>query len=198
MDIKEMYSQHKVAFIVVGGVVAGAVIYSFLHKGSSSSTTTATTFNPSSGSTVSPSQYLVPYNAYFGSGGTPDGGSTSSTTTPSTGTPSINVPLNNPNTPSNPEPPVTVPSAPATSGPKQYGYGQENIGGMNYSLLGIETNTGGKGFYGYNVSGGAPVYFLAPGSTSPTQGPKQIVAGAKVLVPSIYDANISATPVAHP
>lgn len=97
MDLSDLM-HHKTALIVVGGVVGGAVLFSFMHKGSSSSTTSATTFNPSSGSTVNPSQYLVPYNAYF-TGGMPDGGSTSSgssggtvsaptTSTTSTGNPS--------------------------------------------------------------------------------------------------------------
>lgn len=96
MDVGKFVSEHKTAVMITGAVVAGAVIYSFLHRGSS--TSTPTTYNPASGSTVSPTQYLVPYNAYFGSAGTPDGGSTSSPsiTSSSSSPPSSNVPSSPP------------------------------------------------------------------------------------------------------
>ncbi len=186
MNLEELWSQHKTLVLAAGGITAGAILYSFLHRSSSSSgTSTATTFNPSSGSTVSPTQYLVPYTGYYGpNAGTPNNGSTSGAgpTGTSTGTPSSSIP-NNP-------PASTQQTAPSSS---QYGFGNVSVGGTQYTLLGVESGSGPQGYSGYNVSGGAPVYFLAPGQQTPTQGTSQAVQGAQVLVPSIYDPNISAT-----
>lgn len=87
----------------------------------------------------------------------------------------------------NPTPSTPTPStAPA---PTSAGFSTTSIGGMTYDLLGI--NTQGGGYNGYEVGGGAPVYFLAPGSTTPVQGKSQDVAGAQVLVPSIYSTEVS-------
>lgn len=74
------------------------------------------------------------------------------------------------------------------------GFGAESIGGMTYDILGINSAAGPQGFSGYNVSGGAPVYYLAPGSTTPQQGTSAAVLGATVLTPSIYGGQISSTP----
>jgi hypothetical protein len=84
---------------------------------------------------------------------------------------------------------------PGASTPAQSGYGQENIGGTEYTLLGYKTGAGSAPYPGYNVGGGAPVFYLAPGSTTPTQGFGQAVPSAQVLTPSVYDSWVSSTPV---
>lgn len=85
--------------------------------------------------------------------------------------------------------PVSTPTTP-TAGD---GFGQTTIGGVVYDVLGIETSPGAQGYSGYNVGGGAPVFYDAPGSTTPTQGTDQAVQSAQVLVPAIYGSQISAT-----
>ena len=87
--------------------------------------------------------------------------------------------------------PAPAPSAPAPSG---QGFGQTTVGGQTFDILGINSASGPQGYSGYNVSGGAPVFYLAPGSTTPTEGSGQAVVGAEVLVPSIYSPFISETP----
>lgn len=138
--------------------------------------------NKSAASTQAAAQ-PSPYPAQYSGGSTPvyivgsgglDTGSTGQTTGASSGVPSAGTP-------------ATDTAAPT------YGYGSESVGGQNYTLLGIETAKGPQGYSGYNVSGGAPVFYLAPGQTTPTQGSGQAVPGAQVLVPSIYDPNISTT-----
>lgn len=89
--------------------------------------------------------------------------------------------------------PVSTPTTPSTPATPNEGYGQTTIGGTLYDILGIETDPGAQGYLGYNVGGGAPVFYDAPGSASPTQGNDQAVQGAQVLVPAIYGSNITAT-----
>lgn len=84
-DAKEFYAKHKVAVLVVGGVTVGLVGYSFLKRGSSSAAAVGTSSATAGSGTVSPSQYLIPYSAYYG-GGTPSGGSVGTSTTSTTAT----------------------------------------------------------------------------------------------------------------
>ena len=187
-NFKELWTKHRTIVLVVGGVVGALVIYSFLkNRSSSASTGTAATTG-----SVSPTQYLIPG---YGNGGSPDAGSTGTgtggTTTTTTGNPSSGYqPGGGSGLTINPVNAQQI----APTAPKQYGYGQETIGGQQFTELGINSANGPQGFSGYNVSGGAPVYFLAPGHTTPTQGTGQAIQGAQVLVPSIYDSNVSATP----
>ena len=84
-DAKEFYAKHKVAVLVVGGVTVGLVGYSFLKRGSSSAAAVSTPTAAAGSGTTSPSQYLIPYSAYYG-GGTPSGGSVGTSTTSTTAT----------------------------------------------------------------------------------------------------------------
>lgn len=91
-SIKDVYEKHKTAAIVIGAAVVGFIGYSFLRRGSSAAAATGTSSVPSaSAGTVSPSQYLIPYSAYYGAGA-PSGGSVgTSTTSTSTTSPSAKV-----------------------------------------------------------------------------------------------------------
>lgn len=172
--------------LLAGG---GLLLYLYLSKkGSSSASTTTPTVVPTSTVPASGSGqpiYVIPQGT--ATPGSPGGGI-------------------NPGVPMQPVTGSTPPAStggtpsggggvPSASTPSQVGYGQENIGGTEYTLLGYKTGTGSAPYPGYNVGGGAPVFYLAPGSTTPTQGYGQAVPSAQVLVPSIYDPWVSAQPV---
>ena len=85
-SIKDVYEKHKTAAIVIGAAVVGFIGYSFLRRGSSAAAATGTSSVPSaSAGTVSPSQYLIPYSAYYGAGA-PSGGSVGTSTTSTSAT----------------------------------------------------------------------------------------------------------------
>ena len=59
-------------------------------------------------------------------------------------------------------------------------------------ILGKETGNGPQAFTGYNVGGGAPVYY--GNATSLSQGASQAIAGNLVYTPAQYGQFVSATP----
>jgi hypothetical protein len=69
------------------------------------------------------------------------------------------------------------------------GFGETTIGGQSYDILGILSGPKYNDFLGYNVKPGAPVYYSA-GGAAPTQGTKQAVTGAQVLVPTAYAGDV--------
>lgn len=79
----------------------------------------------------------------------------------------------------------------------QSGYGQEIINGVTYDILGIESQSGAQGYSGYNVGGGAPVFYYEQGH-NPAQGGQEAVPGAYVLTPAIYGNQISSNPTHTP
>lgn len=153
MDFSTLFEQHKTIVFIVGGATLGLVGYSFLHK-SSSSSSTPTTYNPSSGATVAPTQYLVPYTGFAGNP-TSLPGSTST----STGTPSSGVPGNGGSTGGSGS--TTPSSPPIKSG---YGYGGETFqsGGTTYvAAPNVQAATD------YLNKGGTLYYQPSPGLAAP-------------------------------
>lgn len=85
-------------------------------------------------------------------------------------------------------------SSAASSGP---GFGDVSVGGQSYVELGEE---GVGSYYGYNVGGGAPVYYEDPGSTNlqtdlTPEAVAGLPAGTEVLTPSFWGSQVSANPV---
>ena len=166
-----------------GWAAAGAGVYLIwrLRKSQAASSTASTSTGATAGSG---------YGDY--ASGT---GETASLTTPSgfqySGPASY---LSNPSLQSlfaNPTPAVAVtPGAGQSSGVAGFGPASLFPG---YTELGIETGSGPQAYSGYNVSGGAPVFYAAPGQT-PTQGTGQAKPGSYVLVPSEYNPFVSTTP----
>ena len=82
-----------------------------------------------------------------------------------------------------------------SSGP---GYGTTSVGGMSYVNLGTITGAGGA-YSGYNVGGGAPVYYLTPGSSTPQvdltpQAVAALPGGTQVLTPAGYGGAVGSAP----
>lgn len=117
MSFVDEIKQHKTLAIVAGTATLGAIAYSFMHKGSSSSSAGSNSVTSAGTGGSVPVQYLVPYSSYPSAGGAPNSGSTGTssggtTTTTSTspsgiassggsgagsgGTTSVSVPQNNP------------------------------------------------------------------------------------------------------
>jgi hypothetical protein len=101
--------------------------------------------------------------------------------------------LNPPSAATSPAASTAATPTAASTAKASTGYGQTTIGGKVYDILGIMSGNSPQDYSGYNVSGGAPVYFQA-GSQAPQQGVSEAVVGAQVLTPAIYGANISTTP----
>lgn len=90
-----------------------------------------------------------------------------------------------------PPPAAAPPSSPG------FGFGSQSIGGQDYIELGQE---GVGSYYGYNVAGGAPVYYETPGSNQletdlTSQAVSGLPAGTEVLTPSFWGPQVSANPV---
>lgn len=161
------------------GWIAAGVVLLYLYQrskggGSSASTQAATGSSSMTGEPTvtysSPSglQYSGPpgeLNNILGSGGATSPGQGTTGTSPGSGA--------------------------GTPGTNQ-GFGQIKVGGTEYDILGIESGVGPQAYSGYNVSGGAPVYYYQQGKT-PQQGAGEAVQGAYVLVPSIYGKQISSS-----
>ena len=92
---------------------------------------------------------------------------------------------------------ATAPSTPATpAAPNVQGYGTTALGGSEYDILG---NIGsGQSYSGYEVGGGAPVYFETPGGGNPSTNLSAaqvagLPAGTEVLTPVSYGGQIGST-----
>ena len=169
--------------LLAGG---GVLIYILVSKKSSTTTSTAATTVPTSGIPAQGSASQIPVYVLQPSGGS--SGGSSGGTSKSSGTPNSGggTPNSGDGTPG-----ATTPTESTA------GYGQQMIGGTQYTLLGYKTGGGSAPYPGYNVGGGAPVFYLAPGSTTPTQGFGQAVPSAEVLTPSAYDSWVSPKPVSN-
>lgn len=155
--------------------VAGYFIYKARKANSTTAANSSTTGTGTGVASPSPlpfSYYQAP-SGYTG-GASPTGamaatGGSSSGTAPTTGT----------NTPS-----PTLP-----------GLGQITIGNTQYDILGQITGgtPGNAQFSGYNVGGGAPVFF--GNANAVAQGPQAETVGSYAYTPSQYGTLIGTTPV---
>ena len=90
--------------------------------------------------------------------------------------------------------------SPAPGGtPSGPGYGTSTIGGTQYIDLGSINANSTDNYTGYNVGGGAPVFYLPPGASSPVtnltgQAVDQLPAGTQVLTPSSSASQVSSGP----
>ena len=185
----------KIGPLPVWGWIAVAVVGIYLYRrytagsGTSSSTTSSSTGTPTavteptetittpSGSYTGPADN-VPYSVLTG-------GTTATTSTGSTAT---TTPTTTPGTTS---------TATPGSGSGVPGYGEQTVAGQQFITLGT-TGPGGA-FSGYNVGGGAPVYFLTPGSTTPEvnltpQAVQALPGGTQVLTPAGYAGAVQGAP----
>jgi hypothetical protein len=92
---------------------------------------------------------------------------------------------------------VVAPATPAApAAPNVEGYGTTALGGSEYDILG---NIGsGQAYSGYEVGGGAPVYFETPAGGNPETNlnASQVAglpAGTEVLTPVSYGGQIGST-----
>ena len=172
------------AWLAGGGVLAGLAYYMYTQHQASSAVT--------SGSGTSTS---APSAGYSSTGGYPSYGSPATTVVPSGLQTSELLQLlqdmqglkSTPTTT-----PTSTPTATPTS--KQPGYGIIQTAKGPMVILGQETGTGPVAFSGYNVGGGAPVYY---GNTKNlVQGLSQATPGNYVYTPASFGSFVSST--THP
>lgn len=178
MSFVDEIKQHKTLAIVAGTATLGAIAYSFVHKGSSSTSAGSNSVTSAGTGGSVPVQYLVPYSSYPSAGGAPNSGSTGTgsggtTTTTSTspsgiassggsgagsgGTTAVSVPGNQPGTiPVSQQRQPHLPSAPA-------GYTQA----ANIQQAIAATRHGETVDYRNNQTGQVGVFHPGSGKTPP-------------------------------
>jgi Flp pilus assembly protein TadG len=93
---------------------------------------------------------------------------------------------------------TTSTSSSAPSAPPVTGYGETTLGGAAYDVLGDIGS--GQAYSGYEVGGGAPVWFETPGGATPETNLSAaqvagLPAGTEVLTPVAYGGEIGSAPV---
>ncbi len=194
MNTAEWFKTHKQeAIIGGGGLVVALALYvkSRNASASSSSSTPSSTVVPAVSDTTGTDEFSGVEDQILGLQSAVLGMAAAGSAPPSTGALSPGTI------------PAPVPASPAPSAPTGPGYGTQSFGGASYVDLGYLASSSAPGFAsfgGYNVGGGAPVFFDEPGSASllTNLSPEQVAglpAGTELLTPTAYAGSVASTAV---